>query len=478
MNFKHIITLLSIIILLLLARHGVSAQSIKSTYFMKTSYTRNALNPALRPDQGYIGIPFMSNIEVDAKTNTFNLDNFTFPLNGERVTFMHSGISSDRFLSNISDKNYLSTNVGYSIFSMGFYKGEKYWNIDFNVKVNADVSIPKSFVEMIKDGFAQDKVVNYDLKDLSAAGDAYVEIGVSHSRPFLDKALTVGVKTKLLAGIGNVDFDVESLSLEAGPEYWKTKSKVTMKASGPGISPKYTESGSNNQYQKFDGVDFDGFSIPGYGLGFDIGAVYNTDSLIPILKGFKISGALTDIGFIFWSKGNSINLTSPETEILIKPNDYTIYRDGSSSLQDLLDDVVDDFEQAIDLKSNGNKSRTTSLRMNLNLALEYEILKNKLTTGFLFTKRFGKYFSTQEYTLSANYKPNTWFATSASYSFAHSKFDTFGLGIHLAPSKGINFFFASDYIIPHVSPQWYPTTSKALNFQLGISIPMGGKRPN
>ncbi|GHT32271.1 hypothetical protein AGMMS49574_15450 [Bacteroidia bacterium] len=63
-----------------------------------------------------------------------------------------------------------------------------------------------------------------------------------------------------------------------------------------------------------------------------------------------------------------------------------------------------------------------------------------------------------------------------SYSFIHNKFNTVGLALHITPGKGINFFLASDYLLPHVSKEFLPVTSKAVNFQVGFSIPLGAKR--
>jgi hypothetical protein len=62
--------------------------------------------------------------------------------------------------------------------------------------------------------------------------------------------------------------------------------------------------------------------------------------------------------------------------------------------------------------------------------------------------------------------------------FVHSHFNTFGFALHIAPPVGVNFFVASDYIIPHINSNFFPTTSRGLNFQTGISIPLGSRRSN
>lgn len=461
-----------IAIIALLTTTSAFSQVTKTDYFMETSYLRNNLNPALRPDQGYLVIPVLPNIGINTQTNRFNLDNLTFAgPNGNRVTFMHQSVNINDFMSNLSDDNYLNTDVNIKLFGYGFYKGDSFWNVDLGVRTHIDANIPKSFFGLLKQGFDQNKQSRYDLSDLSATGYSFVELGVSNSRVFLDKTLTVGARVKLLGGLADFDLNTKSLMIDAGPEYWKAQSQVTLKGSAPGVEPTYDEKGN------LDGFDFGNFGVPGYGAGLDIGGVYDLKDALPVLDGLKVSAAFNDIGFISWSKASSLKLRSPETVVEIKPSDYTFHRDGESSLSDVLEDAFDDIKEATNLRQDGDrKARTTALRMNMNMGAEYEIYENKLSLGALYSSYFGRYFNTSEFTFSANGRLCPWVSTSLSYSFMHSKFDTFGFALHLAPTKGLNLFLASDYVIPHVNSDFMPTTSKGVNFQMGISIPIGGKK--
>lgn len=460
-------------------KNDVYAQIPRSTYFIDKSHSRISLNPALRPESSYIGVPFLSGIGVNMQTNTINLDNFTFAIPGnKRATFMHSDVTTEQFLSNLSNDNYISADVGYNIFSMGFYKGEGFWNIDFGVKANVDVNLPKSLFRLVKQGFEQDAPTTYDIGGVSATANSYIELGVSYSRPFLNNSLMLGLKTKLLGGIANMDLEAESLNILTDDNKWEASSKVRLNASAPGIKPKYSL--KDNGLEMIDGFDTSNWGkLSGFGLGFDLGAVYDFKNLAGTLDGFSadflrnlvVSTSLTDIGFISWSKGNSTHLASSGEPVTVYP-DYTIHKDGSTSIEDIFDDMLDDFEQAINLKEQKAKGRTTGLRMTWNLGMEYDILQDKLSAGLLYSNRFGNYFNRQEFTLSGNYKPLSWLATSLTYSFVHSNFDTFGWALYLSPRKGVNFFVVSDYIIPNVSPEWIPTTTKAINVQFGFTIPM------
>ena len=445
------------------------AQVTKTDYFMKSSSLRNGLNPALCPARGYL-VPLIPNIGANAQTNSFYLDNFTFKNpGGERVSFMHQSIGADSFLGRLSEDNYASADVNVKLFALGFYKDDVFWNFDMGVRTHADVNIPKPFFGLLKEGFAQGEQTRYDLSDLSATGYSFLELGVSYARP-VNQNLIFGTRLKLLGGLADFDLNAKSLSIDAGPDYWKAKSKVTLRGSAPRVWPRY------DSKDNLEGFDFsNGFNFSGIGIGLDFGGVYDVRDLVPVLEGLKVSFALNDVVLVYWTRENTIHLQSPETEVIISPNDYSVYKEGQSSLSDILTDAFDDIKEAVNLRGETRKGRFTGLRLNTNIGLEYDLVQDKLYAGLLYSARFGNYFTLSEWTLSLNYRPCNWFAVSTAYSFVHSDFDNIGFALNLTPSRGVNFFLASDYALPHVSSEFIPTTSKALNFQLGISIPFGSK---
>ncbi|MCD8176130.1 MAG: DUF5723 family protein [Tannerellaceae bacterium] len=164
---------------------------------METYSNRTSINPALRPEQGYIGMPFILNdLYVDVKTNALNMDHLTFRQNGELLSFMHKDVSADKFLNGMPDNSYANMDLNYSLFSFGFYKGKGFWNVDFNIKAHADANVPYSAFELMKKGFAMNEPSYYNVKDTRLTASAYAELGVAHSRPFLDDNLVVGAKAK------------------------------------------------------------------------------------------------------------------------------------------------------------------------------------------------------------------------------------------------------------------------------------------
>lgn len=466
-NIKYILFLM-----IFFCAANLQAQKIARTaYFMKT-LDRTGINPALRPDQGYIGIPALGNVYVTGMTNTINLDHFIFPGNNEMVTFMHRDVSIADFLDGMKDKNYLSADANVSLLSAGWYRGDAFWTVDLSVRAHVDGTVPKTLFEFAKIGYREDEP--YNMKDARVIGNGFGELGVGYSRPFLNNTLILGAKAKFLIGLADFDAKVDQLNLSMNPDQWTAISRATIKSSVPGLSPKYDEEG------KFDGFDYDSeFSISGYGFGLDIGGEYSLSGfadVLPILEKFKVSASFNDIGFIAWSKKNALMMTSPETAVILAGAAPGAPSPEDPSLEKQLDNLLDNLERAIDFQEDEAKSHTTTLRMSMNWAVEYEILKDKLSAGLLSSTYFNHSHTQTELTVSGNYMPLDWLAASLSYSFMYSDFKTFGFALHLAPSKGLNFFLAGDYIIPHVNSDWIPTSSRGVNAQIGLSIPLGARR--
>ncbi len=461
------------------------AQSTQSSYFMDNVGARTYLNPALRPAQGYIGFPALSNIFVDVKTNTFNLSHFVFPKNNDLLNFLHKDVSINEFLDDISDDNYLSINFDYTIFSGGWYVGKNgFMSFNIGMKGYVDSNVPKGFLELAKIGLDAEKVVEYKLANTNATGTAYAEFGLGYSHSFLNNNLTVGLRGKYLAGAANIDINTDDMYLRAGEANWEARTSAYARVSAPGIYAVYDEDGIFDKFEFDDDVKVNPI---GYGLGLDIGAEYNFAHLagnlsgLPatILERLKVSAALTDIGYIKWNGDNSVAMLAKGTGY-IDSDEFTFdLNDDNNSITDHIEDELDALKEAADFRADKahKGERTTGLRTNLNVGLEYEIIKEKISAGFLSSTRFATYQNMTEYTFSVNFQPVKWFGLTGSYSFMHSTFDTFGAAIQLSPLSIFNLFIAADYITPHVSPKYYlPTTAKGLNAQFGLSIPFGSRR--
>ncbi|MDR0232211.1 MAG: DUF5723 family protein [Dysgonamonadaceae bacterium] len=471
--------LLVILAIISLSAMSAMAQSVQSAYFMETVPGRLNMNPALRPSQGYVGFPGLGNVYVSMATNTLNINHLYFTGRGPiPVLFMNENVGVDEFLNKMADNNYLSGDFGETLLSAGWYSGKGFWFFDIGTKGHFETNIPKSMFEFAKGGFSDTEDRSYNLKNTNALASGYLEIGLGHSHSFLDDNLLIGLKAKFLLGVADANFNIDDLSITGGPTAWKASSKATLRGAGA-VNVKYKPDG------KFDTIELDEdnlFGFSGYGLGFDIGGAYHfkgmsdmvsTPAISDILSKLTISMSFTDIGFISWSKKHALELTSPATDVTLTSSmDVT-----GMNFEEMFNQRKDELFEAIDLQSTDDvPSYSTSLRTTMNWGLEYELMPEKISLGLLSSTYFNHHHTMSELTLSGNFRPAKWLATTLSYSFVNSNFRRFGLALHIAPSRGLNFFVASDYLIPYISDQVLLTTSRGINAQVGLTIPIGERR--
>lgn len=461
----------------------VSGQTPNTEYFMKSSYQRSNLNPALRARQGHVGFPALTNLSADFKTNTLNLDHLVFDGPGnEKVTFLHPSVGAEQFLDDISENNYLNASVYESIFTWGSYAGDNgYWFFDIAARSDIGANIPYSFFEFAKKGMSLNETSYYNLKDIRVVANLFADLGVGYSHDLLDKSLVVGAKAKVLLGYASADVLVKEAMINATSDQWIINSHITGDITIPGDIIL-----ERDEDDKFDGFDLKPKSgIGGFGLGLDLGATLNlsgvTESLFgdnpitDVLNRFTVSLAFTDIGFISWNKGSSKHIYT-ELEETVVTGDYQIDLNDSNSLKDDLDAMADKLEEFVNLKEKDASGRTTSLHTNMNIGLEYEVLPEQLTVGLLSTTRFNPIHTISELTVGGSYRPTSWFEAGLTYSMVFNHFNTIGLAIHFAPKRGANFFLATDYFLPKISKEFIPVTSKGANLMVGVSFPIGARR--
>ena len=468
MNTTYIKSAKSLLALALLTCIGASAsaQQLRTAYFMQNSPARTALNPAFRPERGYVSIPVLGAVNASYTTNGIAVDNILFPKDGKTVTFMDNSVNTESFLNNLNDNNQINADFGTQILSGGWYAGKGFWTVDVSLKGMANVSVPKTMFEFMKRGNSADGTT-YDIKDISAYAESYLETGVGYSRLVTEK-LTVGGKVKLLFGVGSMDANITHMHAVMNDTKWSVTSTGTMSASMKGLIPEMEVDDQGREY--IDNFDFDSPGLSGFGMGIDLGATYQlTDNI-------TLSAAVLDLGFISWNKsGNTfgeVNGTFDFDGFDLAIGDHAA--EGSQSMSEQFNSMKDDFENLFRFTQKASEGRTTRLRSTINIGGEYRMLENKLGFGLLSSTRLYSPKAYTELTVSANYHPIRWFEATLSYSFIHSKFKTYGLALNFTPSW-INFFIGSDYMFTKVTPQFLPVSGNATNLYMGISVPLRGK---
>lgn len=439
---------------------GLSAQTLRSAYFLDRMPMRHHFNPALINDQAYVSFPVLGNIGIGTHA-TFGLNSFIYNRGGQAVTFMHESVGVDEFLDGLKKKNALEVDVDVTIFSMGIFAFGGYNTLEIGVRSNTGVYLPKSLFEFMKKGMYADQV-SYQIEGLRVKSNNYVELAFGHARPVLDK-LDAGAKVKLLFGGANVNARMEQMNVSMSQDQWIIDAQGEINGSMRGAKFKF------NGDRQIDGLKVNSPGLGGFGLGFDFGATYR------LLENLNLSLALTDLGFITWNQ-NLKAATNNEPYIFdgfkneISSTDAD--DDSGNSFGDQLDDLGDDLKDLFQFyQVKAPSRRTTALRATLNAGAEYSILDEKISFGALWSTRFGRPKAWTELMLSSNFRPSRWFNAAITGSASNYGF-SWGWVLNFCP-KGFNFFIGSDHMLTRFSPQGVPVRRANFNVNLGINFPFG-----
>lgn len=432
----------------------VSAQS-RNSYFMEGSYFRNELNPALTPTRGYVAIPLISGVGMNVNSNFLAVDNFFFERGGEVVTGLHNSVSADEFLGKLPNKNKLAMNMNLNILGAGFYHKGNFWNFGINLRSQSDLTLSKDIFSVLKtlgNG-------TYDLKDTRLSTTNYVEMYVGHSRDILDW-VTVGAKVKFLMGMMNASTIVDQMQAVVGREQVIGSLRGTIRANGICIDPTKAIVG-----EEFDGdiISADKLLFKSFGAAIDLGAeVRLLDNRL------RVSGAITDLGFIRWSA---------KSRVAVDATGDFYYRGIDLDSGDADSDGEGEFLVA----KSPDKGYTTRLNCSLNFGAEYNILDDRIGFGVLSHTEFCQTMNFTELTISANFRPLDWLSATVSHTLCNrNKFGVLGFALNLHYT-GVNFFVGADYLgLGMVKYEDFsvPRNMKSFNLYMGLGFGLKGRDKN
>ena len=288
------------------------AQS-RTSYFVRNSTQNHEFNAAFAPDQGYMGFPLLSGVDLNLGSS-LGVSNFLFPLsNGKTGLFMNSEVSADEFLSGIRNSNALGVNFRYKILDAGWYTWkDSFWTLSFDVRADVDLSLPGELFRFAKLGMSGDPT-SYSIRNLGVTGQVYGQVALGYSQG-LDKwvkGLRIGGKVKFLASMMDVEANISRLDLNMGSDSWRVNSVATGSILGGGLVPKFDENGHVNGV----GFDMSGLGVAGYGAAFDLGISYTISQGTPV-DGLRFSLSVTDLGFISYNKSKARVLASDGKEFV------------------------------------------------------------------------------------------------------------------------------------------------------------------
>lgn len=436
----------------------LSAQTTLSGYFVDDYTYRFQMNPAYGNSQGFVSFPGLGNLNISMNGN-LHVSSILYNLNGRTTTFLNPGISTAEALGKFHDKNRIGTDLQFNIMSVGFKALGGYNTVNISARTAVDASLPGSMFSLLKEGLSNRE---YHIGNLKANGIAYGQIALNHSRD-INSDIRVGATVKILLGAGYFNADMKETKLDLGEDSWHVQTDAEVRASVKGLEfeKDYNET-TGHEY--VSGVNMDGPGLNGFGLAFDLGAIYKTP-----VEGLTVSAAINDIGFISWSNDLVATTNGVKT---FDTDRYTFNVDDNApnSFEKEFDKVKDDLSALYELEDMGNQGgRTGGLRATLNIGAEYKFpLYDKLSFGLMNSTRIAGNFSWTDFRLSANVAPCKIFSGGINLGVG-----TFGASfgwlanLHLT---GFNLFVGMDHVSGKLAKQGVPLSSN-MQVNFGLNFP-------
>lgn len=466
------------------------AQQNNTMYFMQSLPQATWLNPAVQnecklhiggalvPVTGQVLLPIHFNygnngfaikdmIQFNPKTDTFILPFFKdVDKNGVEKKF-----DWELLESNLRDVNYITTEFHINWLTVGFKYKKWNFGFDYNDKIESRFSFNEDLLIFGKEGNGERFLhETANLGDIGITATHYSEAAFNVSRQINDK-LTIGLTAKLLFGKLNVwtERSIIDVTTDNSENYpINVDADIVIHSSQPfsNVQEMYYDYEADsmivetveNDINPMDMV----FNTKNFGLGFDLGAIYNVTDKI------SLYASLTDMGYINW--------TDNTQTFSIKGN-YTW--DGYDFQPSLTDDEAIITEADDSLKHHiinifepnlQRGSYVSYLTPKAYIGGTYQF-HDKIRAGLLLRSSFFQNDWHPSVTLSGNFRVTKWFEATASYSMINNSYSNVGLG-WVAKAKWFQFFMMTDNLMGFILPQ----NTRNINFRMGMNLIFGCKK--
>ncbi len=455
---KYINRLIAPTALLISTINPALAQQTLSGYFVEDYTYRFQMNPAMGNSMNFVGMPALANMNI-AMNGNLHLTDILYNVNGKTTTFLNPEVSTKQVLSNLSNVNRIGADIKLNILTGGFHAWGGYNTVAISARTAIDAKLPKSLFAMLKEGIENKE---YNISNVNARAIAYAELAFGHSRELNDE-WRIGATMKFLIGGARMDAQLHNANLVLGTDNWTITSNGQINANVKGLNYELSTNKTTGK-EYVSGMKLDGTGVNGFGIAFDLGAVFNPD----FMPELTLSASLLDLGFIGWSNGLN---ASTDGEHTFNSDDYIFNVDDKkpNSFKNEWQNMSDNLATIYQLNDMGNTgSRTSGVGATFNIGAEYRLpVYDKLTFGLLNTTRIAGIYSWTDFRLSANIAPCDIFSASANIAEGTFGF-SFGwlANLHL---KGFNMFLGMDHTLGKLAKQGVPLSSNA-QANIGINF--------
>jgi len=450
------------------------AQINNSVYFMPGVPQANRVNPAYQPDcEFYIGFPLLAPLRMELSSNSLSYQDIIYPHPSQDslITFLHPEGDKQAFLDKLKPSNYIVTDVGVSLVSFGFRTEIGFFTFDMTSRMNQAVNYPADLATLLLNGAIEGET--YQLDGIGADISAFDEVSLGWSESILNN-LQVGVRAKMLFGIGDIYTSRSELSVTTSQEAWNIQSDLMVRASLPFAEVVYNEDGMiediviDEELENLDPLAYPKFlfNTKNMGFGVDVGVNYR-----PIEK-LQLSASAVDIGFISW-KDNvhdaTYDMEYDYTGLELNPFELSDDYSFGDFLDSTFSQMGDSLLSFLEFTPGGTYSKR--LNTKLYVGASYYVTPN-INFGLLSRTDFLKGNVSQQFTASANFTTGRYISLTLSYSYKNFYLKNFGAGISFNAGP-LNLYLISDNSLNLL---FWSEEARYANVWFGMNLVFGYKK--
>ncbi len=345
-------------ILLMLLTVVLTSQNKQILYGFDNIPQTLLLNPGAKTNYKYhVGVPLVSGISVQANMSGFTIADL---FRNDNVDF---NTKLDNVLNQLDNNDYIALNTQVEIINAGYQMNDKdYLSVGFYTEVDAFSTIPRDFLELLRDGNAPNLNRSFLFSRFSTKADVLGVLHAGISRK-INERFTAGVRLKIYSGSLNVltNDNQGSFTTRLGTNgiYEHTLSGLDLAGYSSGFY------GSENEFDiEVSDVLSKTFLGPNLGLGIDIGFTYQMDEQT------EFSASLLDIGFINYS--DQLRNGTVTGDYVFSGIEFQYDGSNPNYWQDLNDDI-----SASVPRSENKESYSVMRPMKFNAALHHYFGKSR-----------------------------------------------------------------------------------------------------
>ncbi len=444
----------------------------RTAYFMDNAPHKHILNPALRPNKGYISMPILGSFDLDIRTN-LGMKTFLYPgiNSGDPLrTFMHPTIGTEEFMNKLRNNNFIELNNRISLISFGFYAGDMFWNFDVASRIHADVNIPKDLFLFMKEGLPYNRDYTYSMDNIGANAHMMAEVALGTSINITDD-IRVGAKAKLLLGGARAFVGMDRMQIHITPNNPDEKIRLESKG-GADFYVKGMELLPGDDGYGIEDMNLSGPGIAGFGVGADLGAIWQTP-----IEFLRVSMGVTDLGFLNWGKKSHVSAKAEGAASYNGIAEFIGQEDPDSI--PLMNQLMK-MTQLNTLPNQTGKFQGLSPIITIGAEAGLPDYEYKYTLGLLVSNRVSAEHWVTEISAIANIKPIHHVNFSTNFTILNTvkgAMPSLGAALALDFYAG-NIFLACDFFPLKYSPQFIPLNPVNTHIQFGLTWSIGQKHDN